>query len=155
MKRPIVATLLPHLNDARHPANTAGDAALYAHLNGDDAAALETIRDVRHLSRGAGAEAFLICHLVSVGIEALAQSRLQVIAPGLCIAPEESEGETPTGATTLPAPPGPLPTPKAATVRRPATRAQVRALIAELLDDRDAAASMKKAHAGERASQLE
>src|SRR5213075_3051894 len=51
MARPAVATMLPYLNGTRHLANTLGDAAEYAHFRGDDAAALETIRDVRGLAR--------------------------------------------------------------------------------------------------------
>jgi hypothetical protein len=153
VKRPAVATPLPHLNDARHMANTVGDAALHAHVNGDDAAALEAVRDVLHLDRGVGAEPFLVTHLVRVGIESLALSRLQVIAPGMAVAPDGADG----GATTTPADgaPAALPAPKAATQRRAAGRAQVRALVAELLDERDLAASQLRAYASERAGQVD
>ena len=157
MRRPAPATLLPHLNGARHLANTVGDAALYAHVNGDDAAALEALRDVRHLSRAAGDEPFVVSHLVSVGIDALALARLQVIAAGLRVAPEDAAGDAATppaaapagGATAL------LPATKVATTPRPAPRGQVTALIAELLNERDGVASLKKALAGERAMQLD
>ena len=146
--QPSVNTLLPHLNGARNLANTLGDAALYAHVHGDDAAALETMRDLRHVAEAVGAEPFLISHLVNVGIEAMAQNRLQIIAGGLTVGPEgeSNRADLASGA------PGPLVTPQPP--RRPASRVQVRALIAELLDDRDFAA-MQKAYAGERASQID
>ena len=158
MRRPATATLLPHLNEARHLANTVGDAAMYAHVNGDDAAALETVRDVRHIAAALGGEPFVISHLVAVGVEALALSRLQVIAPGMRIAPEGSPGDAP------PRPPATLPagashpltaTTKAKATPRAASRGQVRGLIAELLDERDVAASLQAALAGERATQLD
>jgi hypothetical protein len=147
----MVATALPHLNRARHLANTVGDAALYAHLNGDDATALETIRDVRYLSRAVSEEPFLVSHLVCVGIDALALARLQIIASGLQIAPE---GEA-DGAVSSAGAMGLLPTTRAATVRRPATVAQVRALIAELLDDRALVEGLQRVFAGERTFQLD
>ena len=146
VKRPPISVTLPYLNQARHMANTVGDAALYAHANGDDAAAVEAIRDVRHLAKAVGHDPFIICHLVEVGIESLALQRLQMIAAGLQVAPEDA---------TAPQPPVPFPTTKANTPRRPATRAQVRVLIAELLDERDVDASLKRALAGERVAHLD
>lgn len=143
--RPAVSTLLPHLNDARHLANTLGDAALYAHFRGDDAAALEIIRDIRHEAKVLGHDPFVISHLVTVGIEMLAQDRLQVIAAGLRIAPD--------GAPPVPA--GTYPTTAPSPPPRPATREQVRALIAELLDDGAFGAALVTAYAGERAMQID
>jgi hypothetical protein len=140
---PAVAVLLRHLNGARQLANTLGDAALYAHLHGDDAAALEAIRDVRHVARGLEGEHFLVSHLVCIGMEQIIQQRLQVISAGLRVG---AEGDAPDPATLLPtAPPA----------DRPAPRAQVRALIGELLDDGPFAASLKDAFAGERVAQLD
>jgi len=149
-RRPVIAILLPHLNNARQLANTVGDAAVYAHLHGDDAAALEMIRDLRHESAGVEVEPFMVSHLVGVGIEALADARLQVIATGLTIAADE-EVETAAGAGVGRAPLWATPNP----APRPATRAQVRTLIAELLDERDAADKIQYAWAGERAMHLD
>lgn len=140
-----MSTLLPHLNDARHLANTLGDAALYAHFRGDDAAALEIIRDIRHEAKVLGHDPFVISHLVAVGIEMLAQDRLQVIAAGLRIAPD--------GAPPVPA--GTYPTTAPSQPPRHATREQVHALIAELLDDGAFEAALLKAYAGERAMQID
>jgi hypothetical protein len=141
--RPAIAVLLPHLNNARELANTLGDAALYAHEHGDDAAALETMRDLRHSGDGLEGEHFLVSHLVRIGIESLAQQRLQLIAAGLRVGPEADA----TGPTTL------LPTTQP--TMRPASKAQVRALIGELLDERGFADALKTAFAGERAVQLD
>ena len=101
------------------------------------------MRDLRHAGEGLEGEHFLISHLVRVGIEALAQHRLQIIASGLRVGPENDVVDP---ATLLP-----VPRPAA----RPASRAQVRALIAELLDERGLVESMKTAFAGERAAQLD
>jgi hypothetical protein len=140
---PAVGVLLRHLNGVRELANTLGDAALYAHLHGDDAAALEGVRDVRHAARGLESEHVVVSHLVLVGMEALVQQRLQVIASGLRVGPE---GEAPDPAGLLPTDPPP---------DRPAPRPQVRTLIRELLDDRTFAASLADVYGGERVMQLD
>jgi hypothetical protein len=142
--RPPIATLLPHLNDARHLANTLGDAALYAHFRGSDAAAIETMRDVRHVAAALGQDPFVISHLVTVGIEMLAADRLQVIATRLRVAPE---GLTDDGTA--------LPSTARAQLARPAARDPVRALIRELLDDRAFGQALKTAYCGERAAQID
>jgi hypothetical protein len=142
-KKPATAVLLPYLNNARELANTLGDAALYSHLHGDDATALETMRDLRHAGGSLEGEYFLVSHLVRVGIEGLAQQRLQTIAAGLRVGPENDAADPLTLLpTTLPA-------------ARRASKAQVRTLIRELLDERGLAESLKTAFAGERAVQLD
>jgi len=146
---PAYAILLRHLNEARELANFTGDAALYFHVHGDDAEAVEFLRDVLHEARALNVQpTFAVTHLVSAGCESLALARLEVIAPGLTIAPDDDKGSGPAGPGAPPAP-GTKPSP------RPATRAQVRALIAELLDDRPMAEGLRQAHVGERASQLD
>lgn len=105
----------PYLGEMRNLANLLGDAALYAHLHGDDFEALERARDARHLSRVLAAQPVLVDHLVSIGIDALAMTQLQVVAPGLKI--QSPSATAPAG-------------------ERPATPQQVRELIAELLDER-------------------
>ena len=44
--KPLLQTLLPHLNDSRELANELADAALVSHLRGDDAEAVERVRDL-------------------------------------------------------------------------------------------------------------
>src|ERR1041385_4634754 len=71
------------LNLARALANDLGDSALYQHLHGDDAAAIETIRDILHLRDllcQTSEEPNLVRPLVGIGIDALAQYRLLMIA---------------------------------------------------------------------------
>ena len=152
-RTPTLAMLLPHVQGARELANLVADAAVREHLNGDDAAALELIRDVRHIGRTAEAHPMLVCLFVSVGIESLAVERLHVIASGLTIA-GEGTGESPAG---QPAGAGPtnLPSARPAARPRPASRSQVRALIRELLDESDLDASAGRALAVERMFQLD
>ena len=107
------------LNGARGLANLLGDAALHAHLHDDDAEAIERIRDLRHLARVVNSHPGLIEYLVSVGIGAIADERLEVIAPGLRI-----EG-------------GAIASVPGAGANRPVTRRAVRELITELLDEQD------------------
>ena len=152
---PLVNTLLPHLNDVRMLANTLRDAALYAHEQGDDVAALEAARDMLHLADGARTEGVAVCVLVGVGIESITCYKLQEMAPGLRI----------DAAATAPAPPavpdaataaaGPFPTTAPVTPPRPVSPAHVRAVIDELLDDRDADDGLRRALAGERIMQLD
>jgi hypothetical protein len=143
--RPAVAILLPHLNEARNLAINLADGALYAHFRGDDAAALETIRDIRHIARTLGHDPFVISHLVTVGIEMLAAERLEPIAAKLRVGPEAG------GPVVKDA----FPSASRVVRPRPAPRDQVRALIGELLDDSSLRAALRDAYAGERAMQLD
>lgn len=98
-----------NLNKARQLANALADSAMYAHVNGDDARAIERTKDLLHLSRAIRADDMLISQLVAIGIDALACHNMQIMAPGM---------RFDAGSTT-----------------RPATREQVRELIAALLDE--------------------
>lgn len=121
LSSPVSLVRLPMLNQMRGLANVTGDAALREHVRGNDAAAVELLRDVRHLAWALDHQPLLVSHLVAMGCDALAVHRLQVIAPGLTV----TDGDDfPVGATI---PDG------------PATRGQVKALIAELLGDGPAA----------------
>ena len=79
--KPLLQTLLPHLNDSRELANELADAALVSHLRGDDAEAVERVRDLLAMADAVDRSRLptLVAHLVSVGEQALALSRLQVI----------------------------------------------------------------------------
>ncbi len=109
----LMATKLPY-NAGRQLANTLGDGALYAHVTGDDAEAIERIEDVLGEARVMRADPTLIGQLVATGIEALAVYRIQVIAPGLRF------------------------------TQRPELRQPVKRLIAELLDERLAVDGMRQ-----------
>jgi hypothetical protein len=106
---PVMNVMLPYLNQVRQLANTLADGANYANVRGDDAEAIERIMDVMHLSHSLRQDDFMVSQLVAIGIDALALDAAQIIAPGLRVRP---------GATT-----------------RSATPAQVRQLIAQLLDE--------------------
>jgi hypothetical protein len=144
---PAYSIILPQLNEARELANLTGDAAYYAHVHGDDAEAIECVRDVLHEARALNVQPmFAVSHLVSAGCEALALDRLESIAPGLTIeSGDDVSGAKPQAAVA----------PATKRMARPATGAQVRALIAELLDDGPLSEGLREAHAGERAAQLD
>jgi hypothetical protein len=112
-------------NSLRQLANTLGDGALFAHVHGNDAEAIERVRDVLHLARSLHRQPIFISQLVADGIDALAYNRILVLAPALRIADDR---------TTTPPATGPA---------SPATRRQVQDLIAELLDDRPFAANVR------------
>jgi hypothetical protein len=99
------------LNNARQLANTLADGANYAQFRGDDAEAVERIMDVLHFARSVRQDDFLVSQLVAFGADGLALDTAQVIGPGLRLQ-------------------------AGAAATRPATRAQVRQLIAEILDER-------------------
>jgi hypothetical protein len=149
---PGIAVLLPHLNDARHLANLISDSALHAHFSGDDAAALETLADLRHQARSLYTEPIVVSHHVAIGIDMISLHGLQVMAPALRIGPDgipppPAFGDSTRGVDLVPTSPSHPP--------RPASPSQVRALIAELLDERDTVAGLKGALGGERALQVD
>jgi hypothetical protein len=140
--------LYSRMNNTRALVNTLGDTAEYAHEMGDDVAALEAVRDVRHIATGLRGQSILLGDLVGVAVEDSALRRLHEIAPGLRIAPEGDPvalaGDTPAARTAAVAPVKPVAPP------RRVTPANVRALIAELLDDDALNRQTAVAFAGER-----
>ena len=152
MPTPTIAVQLPHLNRTRHLANIVSDAALRAHLHGDDATALETVRDVRHQARVVSREHFLVSYLVGIGVENIALYKLQIIATGLKIGPDDETAPPPPGS---PGAMSLLPATQPAAAPRPASRAQVQQLIAELLDDEHWREAMKRSLADERANTID
>jgi hypothetical protein len=135
---------------AHHLSNVLHDAALHAHVHGDDVQALERIRDLLQLARAIDAAPTLPdAHLLSVyNISGGLLYNLQIIAPGLTLAPEDAGASAESG--TAPAVPA-----STQPTTRPATRGQVRALISELLDEREQAAGLRRAAVAERAVQLD
>lgn len=119
-------------NDGRTLANVVADGAEFAHLRGDDAEAVERVRDVLHLGGSMRRDPFKISQLVGIGIEAVVLESAHPIAATLAV--EGTDG---------------------ATGGRPATRRQVRDLISELLDEEEAAAAMVRTLISERALVVE
>src|SRR5206468_8028557 len=87
---PISAVLLRYLNNQRELANLLGDAAIYEHLRHNEKAALDHIEELLFQVRAIDREAFLINHLVAVGIQALTDARIELIAPALDIKDDEA-----------------------------------------------------------------
>jgi hypothetical protein len=106
---PMYAYTLPYLNSVRELANTLADGANYAQVRGDDAEAIERIFDLLYLARSLRHDQFFVSELTSIGIDLMALDATQIIAPGLHLS---------SGSTT-----------------RPASPAQIRKLIAQLLDE--------------------
>jgi len=85
-RTPLIGVMLPSLNNARQLATMLGYAALASHLDGDDAEAIECVRDILHLGEMIDVDGqTLVEHLVAVGIDALACSQLEMMADELAI----------------------------------------------------------------------
>ena len=128
------------LDDARRVARDLGDAALVQHLAGDNAGAVETVRDVLHvgdLIRGRPDGPLpLIRLLVAVGTDSTALARLAVIVSDVTIVPIVAGPADPPGAPSpapSPAPPPPVDPDAPPTPGRPLPIADARRLVADLL----------------------
>src|SRR5262249_41465802 len=82
---PVFKILLPMLNHQRELASLLADTAIYRHTTGDDAEAMESLMDIYHIADAADRQPFLVSHLVSIGIDALATHRLEILSPVLRI----------------------------------------------------------------------
>jgi len=131
---PAHAVPLPWLPEQRELSSLLYAAALDAHQRGDDAAAIEYVRDMLMIGRAVDRSPFLVCHLVAIGISAGACDAAEQIAQGLRIAGMGGEG--PAGA-------------------KPASREQVRKLVADLLDEAGVARGVEYSMQGERFFQLD
>ena len=77
------SNMLTGLGTARNLANTVSDGALYLHVNGDDAEAIERVLDVLHVGRSLHQDPALVSQLVGRGVDVLAFNTAQIMAPGL------------------------------------------------------------------------
>ena len=84
---------MSYLNGCRNLANEVGDAALFQHVQGDDAAAIESVRDVMHLADllDGPANTVIIRSLVAVGVRMLAANRLEVITSDVALTSGSAE----------------------------------------------------------------
>jgi hypothetical protein len=126
---PTIHVLLPDLNGQRGLANFLHASALLSHHEGNDAEALERVGDLLFISRAVDRQPTLVSHLVATGISAMASKLAAELAPDLRIAAEGAGGAA-----------GPE---------------QVRALIAELLDDGPPRAGFRRAFLGERVFEVD
>ena len=119
---PAIAVIIPALSQQRNLARLLWLAAICAHEAGDDAAAVEYVRDALAVGRVGGKGPTIIHMLVHVGVDAQATILVQEVAPALRVGGD-----------------------------RGATAQQVRDLIAELLDEKPLRESMLLGFMGERA----
>jgi hypothetical protein len=132
---PVINILLPQLSPQRQLARFLCTTALLQHNAGDDAGAVETVRDVFAQTKKLGEmRGFLISRLVAIAVDALAVSELEAIAPTLRVAGSE---ESQDGSFS------------------PARPEQVRSLISDLLEDEPLRESWRWAMYAERLAQLD
>ena len=84
---------MSYLNGCRNVANEVADAALYQHLHGDEPAAIESIRDLLHMSdlmERPGSPA-IIQSLVALGVRMVAMGRLEVITADLALTSDKAD----------------------------------------------------------------
>jgi hypothetical protein len=127
---PVVnSVLVSPFNGTRNLANVLSDGAIYSHLQGHDAEAIERIFDVLHLARSLRQDPFAVSQLVALGVDSLALNTAQIIAPGL-----RFSGEAPL---------------------KPASRQQVQRLIDELLDEEEEWRAFARMFPGERLTMID
>jgi hypothetical protein len=127
----VIEVLLPHLNEVRIAADLLHAAACDAYMRGDHRASLNRARQMLTAARLLGREPFVICHLVAIRIGGKACDVIFQVAPGLHV-------ETPA-----------RPDAKAVTPE------QMRAVIAELLDEKGLANGLRLGLLSERMAQLD
>ena len=86
---------LPYLPRCRTLANEVADAAIYEHLQGNDAAAIETVRDELHLAEllDARPSQWMVVSLVAVGIQMSALTRLEVITAEVSLTEDATDSK--------------------------------------------------------------
>lgn len=132
---PIFDTLLPHISSQRALSKYLCSAALYSHERRNDAEAIELLRDTLRCSDAVAQDStLLVAHIVSLAISGIAARAVEDLAPTLRV----------DGGSAL-----------LASRDGIASRAQVRALITELLDERPRRAAALRAYYWERMAQLD
>ena len=84
-----------YLHGSRELANELADAALQQHINGDDAAAVESLRDLLHLADllDSPDPTSIVQTLVAVGVRMIAMNRLEVITAGIALSDDPKEAK--------------------------------------------------------------
>ena len=83
------------LNQCRSLANELADAAVYQHLQGDAAAAIETLRDLLHMAdllQNPPGQRLLVQWLVSLGVRSMVMDRLNVISSTAALTSDPRDG---------------------------------------------------------------
>ena len=86
---------LPYLDGCRALANEVADAALYEHLQGNDAAAIETVRDELHLAEllDAPPPPWMVVSFVAIGIQMSAITRLEIITAEVSLTEDATDSK--------------------------------------------------------------
>lgn len=134
IRTPAMNFLLPPLSGQRALAKLLSVTAGYHHADGDNAAAIETLRDGFGQVRAIDSGPAVISHLVAIAMDALSCRRVEGLAPVVTVRTDVS-GAAPHGS--------------------PATREQVSALVAELLDEDGIREAFIRAMQSERMVQLD
>jgi hypothetical protein len=121
----------PHLGGQRRLTTFLKLSARYQHQSGDDAAAVETLRDLLAIPRAIDRQSFLIAHLTGMTITSVAADAVLDVAEKMRVGPRDSSQG------------------------KPATPHQVRALIADLLDDESRRIGVENCWRGERMRALD
>ncbi len=132
-RSPIMLMKYPHLNKAKPLAVLLRAAAFYEHQRGNDAAAVELLRDIQLIADATNRQSTLIGHLVSMGIWSIASDTSRQLALVLAIGPESA----------------------AAKQAGPASRKQVEQLIANFLDEPQRKKGIVESWQGERMASLD
>jgi len=86
---------MSYMNGCRNLANEVGDAALFQHLQGDDAGAIESVRDLRHLADllDGPENKMIVQSLVALGVRMIADHRLDVITSDVALTDGPAESK--------------------------------------------------------------
>ncbi|MGD0140525.1 MAG: hypothetical protein ABSD28_16785 [Tepidisphaeraceae bacterium] len=84
-----------YLNECRNLSNELADAALYQYVHGNDAAAIETVRDHWHLADMLEhqSEKKLVCLLVGMGIRAQICNRFEIITSNVALTKDPGDSK--------------------------------------------------------------
>ena len=124
---PVIQILLPDLNQQRQLARLMAHRAMLNYRKGDHAAAVRDMRRALFIGRAVGHQPFLVGYLVSVAINAMSADVLATMSPGLKVG--KGPGDVPPD--------------------------ELRAVIAELLDENAVRESYRRGLDGERMMQLD
>jgi len=132
-RSPVLWSEPPDLSGDRHLSRMLSIAAIYFHQGGNDAETVESVRDLLGLAAHLDRHPSMMYHLVAIAIGGVAGYCLEDTAFDLRIADDRPDVDA---------------------LSRPATRAQVRALIGELLDQEPSRRALVRALYAERMLQL-
>jgi hypothetical protein len=133
-RTPVISAMLPALEGQRRLTKLLSMTAGYQHATGDDAAAIETLRDALAQAGAVDSGPTVISHLVAMAMGALGVNRLEELAPSLAVRAESETIIQGGGA---------------------ASRGQIETLIAELLAEDGTRRAFVRAMQAERMAQLD